>query len=335
MAASDMNAQSLSAASVGAPSTDVRRTFTRQAMLLLGFTLLVVLFGAVVRITGSGAGCGKHWPTCQGEIVHLPRRIETLIELSHRVSTGLNAILVFLLTFRATRLFAKGDRVRRAFGVASAMMIVESLIGAVLVLLALVGTDASLRRAIVMPLHLVATSILCGALALGVFHSLPAAAPATAASPRRSVWLAGIAVLLVSATGAVTALGDTIYPAEAAPLAARLLHDQATSAHFLERLRVVHPLLAVAGAVCVLSAAANVLGEATGALARLIAKLAIGLVLIQVGLGVLNIWLSAPGWMQVVHLFAANLVWLSLVTLWAELAYPRQLSLGVGRPRTV
>lgn len=329
-----MSAQSVSAASIPAAPTDARRAFTRYAVWLLSFTLLVVLFGAIVRITGSGAGCGKHWPTCQGEIVHLPKRVETLIELSHRVSTGLNALLVFALTFRATRVFEKGHPVRRAFKVASAMMVVESLIGAALVLLALVGTDASLRRAIVMPLHLIATSILCGALALGAFHSMPAAAVLTKSPARRSIFLAGLAVLLVSATGALTALGDTIYPVEAAPLATRLLHDQASSAHFLERLRVVHPLLAVAGAVCVLGAAANVLGERTSALGRALAQTSIGLVLLQVGLGVLNILLSAPGWMQVVHLLFANLVWLVLVALWAELSNPRELSFGVGRPRT-
>lgn len=330
-----MNAQSLSAASVVAPTTDARRVFTRQAISLLGFTLLVVLFGAIVRITGSGAGCGKHWPTCQGEIVHLPRRLETLIELSHRISTGLNAVLVFLLTFRATRVFAKGHPVRRALGVASAMMVVESLIGALLVLMALVGTDASLRRAVVMPLHLIATSILGAALALGAFHSLPPATASPRSPSRRSVSFAGIAVLLVSATGAVTALGDTIYPVQAAPFAARLLHDQASTAHFLERLRVVHPLLAIAGAVSVIAAAANVLGEATSALSRSLAKLTIALVLAQVGLGVLNVLLSAPGWMQVVHLFVANLVWLALVALWAELAHARQPPLGVFGPRTV
>ncbi|MFZ5892219.1 MAG: COX15/CtaA family protein [Myxococcota bacterium] len=318
-----MNAETLPGTH-SAPAAEPRRTFTRQAVWLLAFTLAVVLFGAVVRITGSGAGCGRHWPTCQGEIVHLPKRVETLIELSHRVSTGLNALLVFALTFRAFRLFEKGHSARSALKFASAMMVVESLIGAGLVLLSLVGTDASLRRAIVMPLHLIATSGLCAALGLAVFHSLPAQSATVTTHPARaSVLRAALAVLVVSATGAVTALGDTLYPAQAAPLAERLLHDQSQAAHFLERLRLVHPLLAVGGTILVLSAASNVLGESTSALGRTLARWSIGVCLAQVGLGVVNVLLSAPGWMQVVHLFVANLVWLCLVLLAAELAKPR------------
>ncbi|HET9931966.1 MAG TPA: COX15/CtaA family protein [Polyangiaceae bacterium] len=334
MAANDMSADSLSVRGVAPPLDERRRRFARYAVWLLGFTLLVVLFGAVVRITGSGAGCGKHWPTCQGEIVHLPKRVETLIELSHRLSTGLNALLVFALTFRATRIFDRKHPARRAFKFASAMMVVESLVGAALVLLALVGTDASMRRAIVMPLHLVATSGLCAALGLGVFYSLPPAeAPPAALSVRRGVWLAAAAVLVVSASGALTALGDTVYPVQSAPLAARLLHDQGSGAHFLERLRVIHPLLAIAGAVVVLSSSARILGDRVSEFARTLARAAICACLAQVGLGGLNIWLSAPGWMQVVHLLAANVVWLVLVLLAAELGQPRAVSLGVGRPR--
>jgi len=70
---------------------------SRAAVLTLGYTIFVILFGAIVRITRSGAGCGQHWPTCNGEIAHLPRRFETLIEFSHRVTSagGLVAVLVF------------------------------------------------------------------------------------------------------------------------------------------------------------------------------------------------------------------------------------------------
>src|SRR5688572_21080622 len=84
------------------------------ALGVLCATLGVVLFGAIVRITGSGAGCGQHWPTCHGEIVHLPRSVETLIELSHRTSSGLAMLAVFGLTVAAFRCFEAGHRVRRA-----------------------------------------------------------------------------------------------------------------------------------------------------------------------------------------------------------------------------
>ncbi|MGC4092410.1 MAG: COX15/CtaA family protein [Polyangiaceae bacterium] len=329
-----MSVQTLSAPPLAQPA-NARHVFTRQALWLLGFTLAVVLFGAVVRITGSGAGCGRHWPTCQGEIAHLPKRIETAIELSHRVSTGLDMLLVFALSVRAFRLFEKGHPSRRAFAAASAMMVVEALVGAALVLLSLVGMDASLRRAIVMPIHLLVTSGLVAALALGAFYSLPRSGSPSASAPvRRSVLRAALAVLVVSASGALTALGDTVYPVKAGEMGSRLLRDHEQAAHFLERLRIVHPLLAVGGAVLVLAAGGAALGESKSVLGRKLAWFCIGACLSQVGLGVLNIMLSAPGWMQVVHLLVANAVWLGLVLLAAELVDSRVPSLGVGPPRT-
>ncbi len=45
--------------------------FSRYAWGVLLWNVLVALWGAYVRATGSGAGCGSHWPTCNGEI--LPR----------------------------------------------------------------------------------------------------------------------------------------------------------------------------------------------------------------------------------------------------------------------
>ncbi len=295
-------------------------SFARAALGVLLFTLAVILFGAVVRITGSGAGCGQHWPTCQGEIIHLPRRIATAIELSHRVTSGLSALAVFWLTWRGFREFGRGHRVRRAVLTASAMMVVEALLGAVLVRLALVGNDASLGRALVMPLHLLTTSMLTASLGLSLWWSLPhAERPDHVSAGRGWVLLAAATVLVVSASGALTALGDTVYPVQAASLAARVNHDQGPAAHFLERLRVVHPLLAVLGATLIFASVITVADRKASPMVRRLSGYAVLFVTLQVTAGGVNVMLSAPGWMQVVHLLLANLVWLSLVLLSAEL----------------
>ncbi|HET9953157.1 MAG TPA: COX15/CtaA family protein [Polyangiaceae bacterium] len=312
-----------------------RAGFSRAAGWVLVYTVFVILFGAVVRITGSGAGCGQHWPTCQGEIVHLPTRLATWIELSHRVTSGLSALVVFALTGFAFRRFPSAHAVRRAAVIATAMMIVEALIGAVLVRLALVAGNTSAARAIVMPLHLISTSILTAALALCWWWSraavpLPsspitgASAVSAKASPRAARWvaLAALGVLVVSAAGAVTALGDTVYPVRAAPLAERLSHDQHASAHFLERLRVLHPLLAVLLAAALFVGVGKLLEapvtEATRRLTRAVAWLT-GL---QVAAGGLNVMLSAPGWLQVLHLLIGTGLWLGLILLVSELYAP-------------
>src|SRR6186713_2582797 len=120
-----------------APPRVGRPSLSRFAGGVTAATVLVVLFGAVVRITGSGAGCGQHWPTCHGEIAHLPRTLHTAIELTHRVTSGLALVVVLGLFAVTVRDEPRGHPARRlAFG-AVLLMLLEALIGAALVLLAL------------------------------------------------------------------------------------------------------------------------------------------------------------------------------------------------------
>src|SRR5690606_19667760 len=162
----------LAATSGEAPRTHARATRVQSfAWAVLGYTLLVILFGAVVRVTGSGAGCGQHWPTCHGEITHLPRQLETAIELTHRVTSGLSLLLVIGLVVAVRKLHAGGHLARRAAWASLVFLVTEALIGAGLVLFALVADDTSAARVIVMPAHLVNTSLLMGCLTLTAWAS--------------------------------------------------------------------------------------------------------------------------------------------------------------------
>lgn len=300
-------------------------SLSRWAFGVLCATLGVVLFGAIVRITGSGAGCGQHWPTCHGEIVHLPQSVETLIELTHRTSSGLAMLAVFALTVAAFRCFEAGHRVRRAAFWAAAMMVVEALLGAGLVLFELVGSNRSVGRAVVMPLHLVSTSVLTATLALVAWWSRPAepALPAGDRALARGVSVALGAVLVVSAAGALTALGDTLYPVQAAALGERWAADQASSAHFLERLRILHPLLAVAAGAYAWVLAGRARKRLASRAGRAFARAVLALTALQLVVGSVNVLLSAPGWLQVLHLFVASALWIALVLLRTEAAEPR------------
>lgn len=309
--------------------------FSRFAWGTLLFVLFVVLFGAVVRITGSGAGCGQHWPTCNGEVVHLPKTAKTAIEYTHRLTSGASALLVIALGVLAFRRFPRGHLARKAAGYGVLFMVLEALIGAALVRLRLVENDASALRAIVMPLHLVNTSALTAALSLTAWasqHDVPKLRFRGAAL----VWpcAAGLVlVLVVSITGAVTALGDTVYPVQKSlDLAARLASDHASGAHFLRQLRIVHPLLAFALAGFLLyvphrakahfedafhgSELDRVRARLAGPWLRAVWMLASA----QVAAGVLNVLLSAPGYMQVVHLALASVLWIALVLAGASLS---------------
>src|ERR1043165_6000488 len=70
-----------------------QRTFTRFAWFTLTITVVVIVWGAVVRATGSGAGCGSHWPLCNGVVVPIAPRAATVIEFVHRLTSGLAMIL--------------------------------------------------------------------------------------------------------------------------------------------------------------------------------------------------------------------------------------------------
>jgi heme a synthase len=312
-----------SALELGSPARD--RRLPRLAWASVGYTLLVILFGAIVRITGSGAGCGQHWPTCQGEIATLPRSVETAIELSHRVTSGLALIFVVVVLVLARRWHRPGHPTRFWAALGVLFMVVEALIGAALVLLELVGNNDSLARAVVMSLHLVNTSLLLGALGLTAWT----AGGGRLGPARGRAWvllvLGMFGVLLVSTTGAVTALGDTLYPAASGGSGARLLADHAPDAHFLQRLRIVHPILAGAVALFLLFSLPRARAVCTGSRAPIWANVVRSLVLVQVAAGFLNVWLSAPGWLQVVHLALASALWLALVLLAAEeISAPRQ-----------
>ncbi len=297
---------------------------TKYAWAVVGYTLLVILFGAVVRITGSGAGCGQHWPTCHGEIVHLPQRVETAIEFSHRLTSGLSLILVIALWALCRRRLPAGHLARKAAGFSLLFLVIEALLGAGLVLFQLVEDDASRGRALMMPAHLTNTLLLMLSLTLTAWASARARPRLVRRGAAFFLLLGGLLLLvLVSGTGAVTALGDTLYPvSEGSSLGERVVEARLGPTLF-ERMRSLHPILALLSVLYLLPVASSLgkLGSLSGRWSRLVSIALWG----QLGLGVLNIWLSAPGWMQVLHLALANGVWVLWVLLGAEsLSAPRQ-----------
>ncbi len=292
------------------------RGFRRYAIAIVVYLLFVILFGAWVRITHSGAGCGSHWPTCNGDIVPLSPSIETIIEFTHRVTSGVLGPAVLVLIVWSVRRFGR-HRITVTVIITAVFVVLEALIGAGLVLKELVADDDSVARAIIISLHLVNTLILTGAASLTAWWSLDTR-PLGVAALGRGTWvmLAGLLALVVTCmTGAVTALGDTLFPVatETQGLFDHMRGDLSSANHFLVRLRIVHPVVAVV--------AAGVL-YGVGAWAReythdaITPRLARGLqhaVVAQVVVGVLTIGLAAPGWMQLVHLLMAQIVWMAAV----------------------
>lgn len=275
----------------------------RYAWFVLVFNVMVILVGSVVRATGSGAGCGPSWPTCQGEIIP-ELQGATALEFTHRILSGVAVLLVFALVSLVWRQTPKGGPARLGAVLAGVAIVGEALIGAAIVLAEWVADDASVARAISVPLHLVNTLFLLAALALTA-HWLAGGGRLDLRADRlvlRWVILAGTALALISASGAVTALADTLFPS------AESGTQLAEEAHFLTRLRVVHPILAVFTTVVAWWVAAR------KGLERNIASLAIPILVGAMLLtGALNIALGVPVWMQVVHLGLADALWVSFV----------------------
>jgi heme A synthase len=308
------------------------RAFARLAWGALGYNLLVIMFGALVRATGSGAGCGSHWPLCNGVVLPRQPGTDTLIEFTHRATSGLCLVLAVVLVLAARRTFQSGHACRRGAWAVLGLTIVEALVGAGLVLLELVADNDSIARAVVLGVHLLNTFLLVAALALTAWWATSSPAQhrqggAVSVRPGMASMLLLLAgLLVVGVTGAVTALGDTLFPAGS--LAEGLSADISPTAHVLVQLRVIHPLLAVAVGLLLAVAALRVVVRGAAPRTVQVARAAGVLVLLQLALGLVNLVLLAPTALQLLHLLLADLVWIAAVLLTACVAAEPALARG-------
>jgi heme A synthase len=253
----------------------------------------------------------------------IPRaeQVETLIEFGHRLSSGLTLPLVIGLVYWAWRLYPKGSLVRVSSVLAVVFTIVEALVGAGLVLFGLVAQNDSVARAVAMMIHLGNTLLLVAALALTAWWASGREPSRLHLGSLNAVLLliGWLAMLVLGASGAVTALGDTLFPASG-PLAEEIGKDFSPTAHYLVRLRVLHPMIAVSVGIYLAAvtawtrrkfAADNGSGRTLGVLSSVLFSLYGG----QIMLGIINVALYAPVWLQLIHLLVTNLIWISFVLL--------------------
>lgn len=288
------------------------------AWAVLAYTLGVILWGAYVRATGSGAGCGEHWPLCNGVVLPRDPSVATLIEFSHRLTSGLALIGVFALLVWVWRTCERHHPARRGAAWTVFFMLTEAAVGAGLVLFRLVADNDSMARAMFMAVHLMNTFVLVAWLTLTAWWL--SGGSDVGLSGRRHV-AAGLAagafgLMLVGASGAVAALGDTLYPEGS--LARALSADFSPTSHLLVRLRILHPTFAVLTAVGLLFGAPR-LARGGGPIARAFARLVASLAGLQLLIGAVNVLLLAPVWMQMVHLLFADLLWIAFVLMGATL----------------
>lgn len=297
----------------------------RFSRFVVAYNIAVILWGAYVRATGSGAGCGSHWPLCNGEILPTTAQTQTLIEFTHRVTSGLSLVLMCVLLIWCWRHTAKGDWPRRSVVCAAILLLNEALLGAMLVVFEHVGMDRSASRAVFLCLHFANTLLLVAALTLSAKWLSNGDRRLASAARRFERFVVGFGLLSIMATGitgSLAALGDTIFPT--ASLKASMVQDFSSGSHILLRLRLFHPVAAVIAFLYVVWMVHKLSKhrgdrDASRALPYLTTTL-----LAQVALGVLNLLLLAPVWLQITHLFVAEVFWILLVLASADVLFHSQ-----------
>jgi cytochrome c oxidase assembly protein subunit 15 len=234
--------------------------------------------------------------------------------------TGGSTFLVLgllLWTFRGT---VKGQAARMLAATSMVLLLNEAFLGALLVKLGYVTGNQSIGRVVVLSIHLSNTLLLLAALTLTArFLGTAQMWRELRVGEVKKVWaLLGLAAtLVVGVSGSLAALGDTLFPASS--LRGAFAQDFAAGSPWLLRLRGVHPISAVVAGIFVLWLVRQARRGGAGRLATVVAAL-LGF---QFALGLADVLLLAPVWMQIVHLLGADLYWIALVALSASVIWPK------------
>jgi heme a synthase len=296
------------------------RQVVRFAWATLYWNVAVVLWGAYVRATGSGAGCGNRWPLCEGEVVGASANGQTIVEFTHRITSVISLLMVTGLVVWCWQVTKKGDWARYSAVLAAAFLANEALLGAALVLLKHVGNDQSSGRIFFLCLHFGNTLLLLATLSLTAAWLSNGSRSFTLISKWREVGSIGLgllATMVTGITGAVAALADTLYPATSLP--SSLAQDFSSRTPALLRVRLLHPAVATIAASYVLWV---IWRSSTGRSRFSRSAIAlITLLFMQVVIGMTNVLFLAPVWIQIAHLFVADALWIFLVLASADLVF--------------
>jgi cytochrome c oxidase assembly protein subunit 15 len=287
--------------------------------------ILVILWGAVVRATGSGAGCGDRWPLCNGDFFPHHPRIATIIEFTHRSMSGICTVLVAALiswTFVARR---QGDRARKAAVWSGILLVTEALLGAVLVLGGYVDRNTSDMRVLVQCVHFTNTMLLMAALTLTWWWLRGSSAAGSPGRARMIAWVTLALTILTGATGSVAALADTLYPSPS--LREGLAQDFAANAPLLVHMRWLHPAAALLALVAAIVLCRHLSHSAAWWIGALLS--------LQIVLGVADTVALAPVGLQVLHLLGADLFWIALVASCSDLIFADKAIASAAEPALI
>ena len=293
-----------------------QKRFALFAWFVLVFNIPVILWGAYVRVSYSGDGCGAHWPFCNGQALPQNMSQPTIIEFTHRMMTSVDTFLVLAMLVAAFWLYPKRHIIRKYALASFGFLLVEALLGAGLVLFRMVARDQSAGRIWYLSAHLINTMLLLATLTITAWLASEGLTNFRLRNiPQRILWSALVTVF-ITITGAVAALGDMLFPTES--LMEGMRRDFSAASPMLLRLRMTHPAIAIAGAGFVIWVALTVWRSSDSDRLKKASLRLVALIVFQLFWGAANLTLLAPVWMQLSHLLIADFVWIAVVLVAAE-----------------
>ncbi len=255
------------------------------------YTLLVILWGAWVRISHSGDGCGDHWPLCNGNLIPSFEQKKTFIEYFHRLMSGAYGLFTLFIFFKFRK--SENSVAKKISTFLFVFMILEALIGALLVKQNLVTVNDSILRLFVMCLHQLNSFLLAGSCFLlylssqQSFHFKPN--------------FLSISFLILATTGAMASLAATLFPTVS--LWEGILSDFSNDSHLFVRLRILHPILTIS-LVCFIVYKLSMDTKTPALSQKMIYKFLFALLV-----GVITLLTLSPIWLKIIHLLIAHLLW--------------------------
>lgn len=286
----------------------MKKKFTNLCCVLVFYTLVVILWGAWVRISKSGDGCGNHWPLCQGEILPDGSSHKTWIEYTHRLMSGVFGLVIVCTYLLGRKVFKNIPQMQLLLNANLVLTIIEALLGAALVKLSLVADNSSIWRVLFMNLHLINSLLLTGSIFLLYLSSRYE----QYYELKKIIKNQGLmAFLIVGSAGTIAALANTLFPSESLQIG--LQQDFAAESHWLVNARIIHPILALAFVASLFFLTAKI--RASHLRTEKMKKTLWGLVIILIGFGVANLVVHHFVFLKLAHLLTAYLVWLCLIHL--------------------
>lgn len=284
--------------------------FATFAWFVLIYNLAAVAWGVFVRASKSGDGGGAQWPLLDMSHQPINGDFGRLVEGSHRLSTGLCGVFAIALVWMAFKNFPKGHQSRLFSSVALAFTLLEGAIGAVLVLFKLVADNDSGARVGVMSFHVISTMLLVSSIALAAMSAIGRGQ--VQIKGNGSILPLGIVGLLsmfgLAVSGAVAALSHTLMPV------ANVLAEAAKpDSHWLLKLQPLHPYISIAVGLYVCLMAGMLANLRPSSPVKKACRVMVVTFAAQLLMGLVNVKLAAPIWMQMVHLVLGDVLFIAMV----------------------